>query len=129
MKKKFFVSPLVAFLILLLAGVGVLAYGGSVPSVLGHSAEEVRLVIVTRTSNCALPVSLPNNQCIATCNAGEKVVGGSCISDSGYAYEVIGYSTSLSSGLSGWECWDPNLADPSGPLKLRAQVNCLVAGT
>ena len=132
MRKKFFISPLVAILFLLIVGVGVIAYNTNNPPVMGHSSEEVKLVLTARTFNCPLPITGPGT-CIATCLVNERVAGGSCSADFGYAYRSIGYSVSSPGGLPGWECYDPNAGPPTGTppavLRVVARANCLAVAT
>lgn len=118
--------PLASFILVAVA-LGGLAVGygsGLAPDVLGHTSDELRMIIVPVTNNtCTLNNS---SSCVATCpnpaaNEEYVAVSGACQSVSGSTWRQIGSTNQIS-----WTCQD--MTHTSGQLFV-ATVYCLKGGT
>ncbi len=118
--------PLVSFIFIAVA-LGGLAVGygsGLAPDVMGHTSDELRMLIVPASNNTCTGGS--STSCVATCpapaaNEEYVAVSGSCQSISGSTWRQIGSRDSTS-----WTCQD--MTHTSGQLFV-ATVYCLKGGT
>ncbi|MEK6970409.1 MAG: hypothetical protein AABW68_01795 [archaeon] len=96
-------AQLVLFLLLVL-GAGVTAYSsGLPPNVLGHTSDEIAFGFQKVEADCTNAPFL--DPCVASCSSlgpGYQAIGGSCFSNEGYQWNVMG----IAADSSAWNCWD-----------------------